>query len=636
MAKNDEISSTEKLLNLIRGKSGSDLESSDTSSPQPPTSSLMPSFSKAFFFKKTVTIGIEIGYNALRLAKIVRFSEKKQELLDYLRVPFAPDISQDSPKFSQFLKSSLAGFCGTLHKFEIWCTISSARVEIRYLRIPKVSKKQIANAVYWTYQKQVPFDKKKEIFDFEILGEIREGGAIKIGVIAYTVPRHEVEALKKAFSKSGYPLTGMSIVPFAIQNLLKTHWIETDAKNVCSLFIGRDWSRIAILSGGNLVLTRGIKAGIKSMIEAIREEMHASREESSMELTDMEDSVIEGALDEKSQIETDQARKIFSGLIHDDSFVTDINEKKIEFNFKEEEIFQMVLPALERLIRQVDRTFEHYSINFDNESMDKIYISGQIIAYNRVIDHISDQLGLPVDSMNPFHDGQHFQNELLIPESKLEREAFVPAVGIALSNNSITPNFIFTYENKEKPKIIRRTTGIVFTVFLFFIAVCIGISFQQGRLSDMRKNQIAQLQQQLETFQPQVDQNMILRLVVQTNNNKQALKGYARKYLGLTVMGEIANITPSHIRLYSITAELGGVFGNKNKSKKKILILDGIVSGDRLTFEPFLAGYLMKLKNSPIFSQPKIIKKSFEIFEDEEVLRFTTQLELTETLIEQK
>jgi hypothetical protein len=37
----------------------------------------------------------------------------------------------------------------------------------------------------------------------------------------------------------------------------------------------------------------------------------------------------------------------------------------------------------------------------------------------------------------------------------------------------------------------------------------------------------------------------------------------------------------------------------------------------------------MKLKNSPIFSQPKIIKKSFEIFEDEEVLRFTAQLELT-------
>lgn len=626
MTKNDEISSTEKLLKLIRGKSDSNLESSDTSSPQPAASSLIPSFSKSFFFRKTVTIGIDIGYSALNLAKIVRFSEKQQELLDYVRVPFESDISQDSPKFSKFLKSSLADFCDSSQKFEIWCTISSARVEIRYLRIPKVSKRQIANAVYWTYQKQIPFDKKEEIFDFEILGEIREGGVTKIEVVAYTVPKHEVEALKKAFSKSGYPLTGISIVPFAIQNLLKTHWIETDEKNVCSLFIGRDWSRIAILSGGNLVLTRGIKAGIKSMIEAVREEMHASREEPSMDLIDMEDSVIEGALDEKSQIETDQARKIFSGLIHDDSFVTDVDEKKIELNFKEEEIFQMVLPALERLIRQVDRTFEHYSINFNNESMDKIYISGQIIAYNRIIDHISDQLGLPVDSMNPFHDGQNLPNELLIPESKLERESFVPAVGIALSNNSVTPNFIFTYENKEKPKIIRRINGIVFSVFLFIIAVCIGISFQQGRLNDMRNNRIAQLQQQIETFQPQVDQNMILRLAVQTNDKKQAFKGYAQKYLGLTVIGEIAKITPSHIRLNSITAELGGVL--ENKSKKKILILDGIISGDRLTFEPFLAGYLVKLKNSPIFSQPKIIKKTFETFEDEEILRFTAQLEL--------
>jgi hypothetical protein len=36
----------------------------------------------------------------------------------------------------------------------------------------------------------------------------------------------------------------------------------------------------------------------------------------------------------------------------------------------------------------------------------------------------------------------------------------------------------------------------------------------------------------------------------------------------------------------------------------------------------------MELKNSPIFDQPTVNKKSFELFEDEEVLRFTARLNL--------
>jgi hypothetical protein len=58
------------------------------------------------------------------------------------------------------------------------------------------------------------------------------------------------------------------------------------------------------------------------------------------------------------------------------------------------------------------------------------------------------------------------------------------------------------------------------------------------------------------------------------------------------------------------------------------LILDGIVQGDRLILESALAGYLMELRNSPIFDQPSISKKSFERFENKEGLRFTARLKL--------
>jgi hypothetical protein len=64
------------------------------------------------------------------------------------------------------------------------------------------------------------------------------------------------------------------------------------------------------------------------------------------------------------------------------------------------------------------------------------------------------------------------------------------------------------------------------------------------------------------------------------------------------------------------------------ETKSKVLILEGIVQGDRLTLESTLAGYLMELKNSPLFEQPDISTKSFEYSGNNEVLRFKAKLNL--------
>jgi hypothetical protein len=65
-----------------------------------------------------------------------------------------------------------------------------------------------------------------------------------------------------------------------------------------------------------------------------------------------------------------------------------------------------------------------------------------------------------------------------------------------------------------------------------------------------------------------------------------------------------------------------------NTKERGILILDGIVQGNRLVLESTLAGYLSELGNSPFFDQLKISKKSFESYQNEEGLRFTARLNL--------
>jgi hypothetical protein len=246
---------------------------------------------------------------------------------------------------------------------------------------------------------------------------------------------------------------------------------------------------------------------------------------------------------------------------------------------------------------------------------------------------------MPTEVLNPFSESGNFLPHVPVPDSVSEQSAFAPAMGMALADNSRTPNFLFTYKDKRLGVRNQRINRAVFAAFLMFMAVCVGISFWQERLIGDKGDQKVQLQQHLQGYNLRVDKNLILKLVQEIQSKNRADRAIGKKYLNLAVIGEVVNLTPSNIRLLSISTQLGPLPDKKPpkeaKSKKqkaeqlpKILILEGIVQGDRLSLEAALQGFLMELKDSPLFDQPTINKKSFEFSGNNEVLRFTAKLNL--------
>jgi Tfp pilus assembly PilM family ATPase len=446
--------------------------------------------------------------------------------------------------------------------------------------------------------------------------------------MAYTAPQSEIKELRDLFSRSGFPLTGISIVPFAFQSMLRARRIETDVPHISSLYIGRDWSRIDIFSDGNLMLSRGIKAGVKTMIEALRAEIEENLFERTIEKTPSKDPTRIKAIKKKLKSELEQAQNLFFGVIHNAS----PPPAEGQLLLKEDKIFQMILPALERLVRQVERTLRHFSLNYENARVGKIFISSGVSPHRSIVDYVSKELAIPTEIVNPFSDSANFHPMVPSPESLSEQSSFAPAMGMALSSNAITPNFLYTYKDKQKAARSQRINRSVFAGFVVLVAACVGLSGWQERLQNEKEYQKRQLQQQLERVALRVDKNLILKLVDDARANNQEIKDTGKKYFGLAVISEIAELTPSNIRLFSIALGLGDtpekIKGDKKAEKKQTLTIDGIIQGDRLTLESTLAGYLMELKNSPIFDQPTIKKKSFEFYEEKEVLRFTALLTL--------
>jgi Tfp pilus assembly PilM family ATPase len=610
LKKTDEISSTEKLLHVIRNRNETGLKESREAGDGFIDQEFKPSLYTIVPFKKKITLSIIVGSHDLMLVLISRISDQDWSLLDRKRVVFSPELKKDYKQFSVFLRSSIIHFLEGRKPDYIWSTIPSAKIETRFLAIPKVPSNQIPKVAYFSFNKINPANGEDLIFDFEILGEVSQGGAQKLQLFAYTAFSKEVENLRKLFTGIGLPLTGISIVPFAMQNLFRSKLLGNLPANICTLYVGKDWSRIDIFSKGNLVLSRDIKTGINSLVEAVkgRTERETLEDEPDNNHPDPEDrKFLENFFKDLSMpgVETDPGMR--SGTLNHDGML------------------EMIIPVIRRLVRQVDRTFEHFSVNFDHEPIGKIFITGDLCAHPQIIDLISQQLNFDIDCIDPFSTGIVRMKKNQIPDTVAEKDSFAPAMGLAVSNLNRTPNLLYTYLQKGITSRIQKINQYVFITFLAVMSAGIGFFYWQDHAMKVRKDQIDRLHVQLESFSPLVEKKLILQMTSVLENERKENVSQAERSLGLVMLSELASRTPENIRLTKMDAQF---FKDPSESKKnKLLLIEGAVFQRNTPPDADLAVYLIQLGKSPIFRQVSIREKSIQMLNGEKVLKFIAKLE---------
>jgi type IV pilus assembly protein PilM len=623
-----EVTSTEKLLDFIRNKKTEPpVQSSKPTGLIPPAKRFQVPRIKMASQQQEMTIGVDIGHECLRLVKVMKQADKQWALLDYKSISFAHISSRKSTEFVNFLKSEMTSFCGDFRNFNIWAIMSAAKVNVRHIRIPKVVKKQIENAVYWTIKKETPFDEKDTIFDFEIQKEVTEQGVKKWLIMVYTAPSDQVDEIKKLFSQIGLQLTGISITPFAIQNIFNTNWFPVAERTVASLFIGNDFSRIDIYDQGKLIMTRGIKAGVNSMVELLIERIMVLRRERSQV-----DEIV-------PLISPEEARKVLFSLSPDSPPLT---EKDIGHELTESEKFNIILPALERVVRQVERTFEHFIIHMKNERVGKIYVSTAMNVYRPFIEYVSEQLGIQSDVLDPLDLQLHGSNTDFQETSVSERVASIPALGLALSHNDYTPNLLYRFKDKEKAVRSSHISRIVSIAMITSIVIASGFFLYQVQVGYQKGDAIAKLEAQLSKYDQRIDRNLISQMAARAKDQQQITKAYSERYLGVALIGELSAVTPANIRLISVKANLGAAAAGKSieppktssseppkeasketaKENVRSVVIEGVIFGDRKMLDSMLAGYIVKLESSPIFQLIKVQKNSIEPFKKSEVLHF--------------
>ncbi len=616
----DEISSTEKLLDLIRDKSSS-ISTVNKTGPGEPAQK--PGLFRVLSFQKAIGIGVEIGSSEIKIAKINRISDKSFELLDYDTIAVEQIETTDTPLLAKALAALLSRFCTGQKRTDIWCCVASAKVETRCIRIPKLPKKQIPNAVFWAFSKEVSFSDKEMLLDFRILGEVNENGLTKTQVMTFTIPIAETEALKKLFARIGYPLAGISIVPFAIQNLLRTGIVKETGPNTCCLFIGRDWSRITIYANGNLILSRGIKAGMNSMIDSLAEQYRHHSQNDTPPVLVMDDR------EEESFHEPDTHYSNASGDFYRFLTADSATDAPALVQGREPaDIFQAILPAIDRLVKQVERTIAHFSMHFKRSGVSEILISGKVTGSPTIISHIGSQLGVPVNVLNPFPQPHPFTHKVNIPDFPAEKESFVPAIGIGLASNDLTPNFLFTYRHRESRDRTRKIrVGISAASIAVLALLLCGFLWQENRLA-AKATEVARLTEKRDAFNVPLTPELIMGLYAKVKQQRKRITTLSQGYQCSAIMAEVSQLTPVYIQLLSLNADMVATTEKSKKKSEKIVVIDGIVTGDKLQFETVLASYMIAMEASPLFKKPIVKNKRLQFLDDRQVLRFSIQFEL--------
>ena len=617
MLPDDEITSTEQLLTLIRNKD----EQRDATHNGVVGETVSPeSVKKIDPDSDHITVGVDIRENSITLVKIRPSSRTDWKLIDCEQKVFSPEKSTHSEALpAKELSKFLGEFIGNAKKYQIWAFVSSEKTNVRHILIPKVHKKQLSNTIFWSAKNEMGLDDSSFI-DFEILGDITQKGIGKTAVMVYTVPKIEIKTLKNLFINAGFPLTGISMPEFSTQNLLRRDLLSGSGDTVATLSIRNTYSKISIYRRGNLTFTRRIKACLNSMSESLVD----SIKESYFNLTQSDNH----------SLSVDYARDLLLKNISANISTQEIDSSS-DTGIDQGNIFDGVLPALERLSRQIERTFQHFNSSFKEDSIKHLYIEGMVSRFKPLNQFVSEQLGITVSPLDVVTPGVPQFMEYKAQNQIFSGERFTPAIGLAISDyQSSNPNFLFDYIDKERILFNERVNKGILIGLTVIAILCFCLLFFQIIDSSNNKQEIKSLKDNLAEFGPRVDQHLILKEAARMKNLYKSQKKIASKYLGLATVTELIEKNPGFIRLNRIRLDMGPLATKKRRSvSNKIAIIEGTVFKEKVGqkgrdfFETSLANYMLALENSPIFSNPSIRGKEFEYIDRYgEVLIFELQI----------
>jgi len=334
---------------------------------------MLSNLAKSLFPPKEI-LGIDIGNYAV---KVVCFTEEKKvlKLKDWGYIPLAikADASPEEKKaiisgeIKTYLKKKgiLARYAAT--------SISGNSVIVRYVKLPKLSRKELALTISVEAEPFIPFDIKDVYLTYYILNDTSDDGEPKMDTVLVAAKREAVQDKIDILSGAGLEPLIIDVDSFALETLYDKVSPKTDNNSVLLLNIGQKVTNLSIVSQGVTRVVRDIFiAGAtfdKAIAKALKSDAAAA----------------------------DAVKKNRCVLVSDED-----KEAAIE-NFDKEAIAvsKAVSGVLKDLYTEVSRSIDFYLSQGVDHSISRIIISGGMSNLGNMTRFLSAEFKVPVELANP-------------------------------------------------------------------------------------------------------------------------------------------------------------------------------------------------------------------------------------------
>lgn len=271
--------------------------------------------------------------------------------------------------------------------------VSGPAVSIRQAPFPKMTRRELRDAILLRLEKYSPFTIEESILDFRVLGPMREGGAVKDNVMVVAARKDTVTDHISTIKKANLEPTGITVIPFTLAGAVRKFARVRPEEAVCLLDIGAEFTNIVFMKGDRLDLARTITTAGNAVTEAMTVSV----------------TLDTGQPLSLSREEAEELKREY-GVAREDS------PEKTSSGIPLKTLLVLQRPALERLIAEINRSIDYYKREFTEARVDRILLCGGTAATKNIREFLSANLQIKAETFDPLKIGNLYKRGTTTPQ----------------------------------------------------------------------------------------------------------------------------------------------------------------------------------------------------------------------------
>jgi len=446
------------------------------------------------------------------------------------------------------------------------CALGGSQVITRRILLPLIPEKEWPQAIAWEARNQTHRPLEECLFSYRILGRVQDRDGIeKTAVLLAIVPEEEVLSLLSICREAGLEPVALTVTALALCNLLQRD-LSRNADSSVHMNIGAEATQMLFLREGQLQFTREILTGGQAVTDAL----------------------IGSVVSEAARLDLDKG--LAEGLKKELGIPPQEETAPITYQGKQvspSQIAAMMRPALERLLTEVQRSFEYYREQFGAPPLQGVTLSGGGALLKNLVPFLAQGLGTRVEKLDSL---KTLQTAPGISRSLLQELAPPLATAIGLSLDPAPQIDLLPARMKRE----RKMRGLRLLVKAAAISAVLSVAF----LFLMAQVQTYYYRNALEGRRIELSN---LSALVKEGERMAGIKDATARKLEIYqqlvlrepmmhgILKEISRLTPREIQLTEIS------YG-----KGRLLRLKGLAFSSQGP-ERVLARYMASMESSPFF-----------------------------------